>query len=367
MSIQLCRIGRPAVRRVMFVALAALLPALVGCAVPIKMAALDKKIPGQIVPLLVDASLDKMGDPLTQRRIQELMASPQLHAIERDLVGGLVDSSMTALSDKERAERIGALATKAMTGIVQGAMSELGPAMAQATSGAMNGALDAAFSPAHQRALENLVGGLVASTLRAVTSELQHTDLGKNMASAITDQLGPALGKALREEVAKGLAEVLKNEELKRELGATARMLAKEMVIGATEALAQTQQPRAADGSLLSRVTELAHEGARLFGSAAWLLLLIIVALVVWTVKLLSQSRRYREEADRRAATSRLLSEATKAAEGKPWSDELIGVLKERLSAEEEEIAQLRWAKRGRPAKNGHSAPGNGHSGAPHA
>ena len=366
MRIQPCRIGKPVARGVVLAGLWALLSPLGGCAIPIKVAELNKDIPKAAIPIVVDAGIDKMNDPLTQQRIKDLLSNPQMRAIEKDLVGGLVDSSMAALSDKERAERIGALATRAMAGIVQGAMHELGPALTDTTSGALNGAFDAALSPAHQRAFENLISGIVATTMHAAIKELQNADIGKNLASSITDQLGPALGKAMREQLAPSLAELLKNEELNRALGATARMMAREMVLGATEALAHTQQPRE-DGSLLSRATELAHQGARLFGSAAWLLLLIIVALVVWTLKLLSQSRQYREEADRRAASARLLSEATKAAEGKAWSDELIGVLKERISAEEEEIAQLRWAKRGRPTKNGQPEPGNGHSGTPHA
>jgi hypothetical protein len=329
-------------------ALVVLLTAIASCAIPIKVTDLSKKIPRTTVPIAVAAGVDALDDPEIKRRIQRLMATPEMRRIEQELVAGMVDGTLAALSEEERAERFAALMKKAMTDILRGAVRELEPRMAEMTRGTINGALDAALDPGRQRALDSLVEGLVKSSIRSAAAGLHEAEIGKNLASAITEQLGPALKQILREDLAPSLAELLNNEEFQRALGETARMLARETVLGVTEALAHTQKPKD-DGSILARVTELIHQGARLFGSAAWVLLLVIVTLVIWTIKLLVQSRRYREESDRRAATARLLVEATQAAEGKSWSSELIGVLMERIRVEEEAIAKLRRVKRGQP------------------
>jgi hypothetical protein len=246
------------------------------CAVPIRIADVNRDIPRTAVPAVARASLDTLSDPEIQRRMQRLLADPQTRAVQQALVAGLLDGALASLSDTARAERIGALATQAMTGLVRGAVRELSADLAEGTSSV----LTAAMAPAHQRELEKLVGALVAAAFRSAAQGLQDAEMGKQLAGALTGQIGPALRQALRDEVAPGLAEALENPELNKALGKTARTLGREMVLGATEALAQTQ-PRA-DGSLLARGTELAHQGARLVGSTAWLLLLIIVALGLW-------------------------------------------------------------------------------------
>lgn len=320
-----------------------------GCAIPIRVTDLNKDIPKAAMPIAIRAGIDTMSDPETARRMQRLLADPELRAVQQNLVAGLVDGTLATLSDKERAERIGALTTQALMGILGGASRELASGLAGVTQGAMNGALDAALNQNRQHELEALMSAVIAATIRAAVNGLREAELGKNLTRFLTGELGPALGTVVRQDAAPALAELLRNEELKGALGSTARLLGREMVLGATDALAQTQQPRE-EGSLLARATELAHQGARLFGSAAWVLLLIIVALVVWTLKLLAQSRSYREEAERRAATVRLLAEATAVSEGKPWSEELIGALQERIRIEEKALAELRQAKR-RPAR----------------
>ena len=316
-----------------------------GCAIPINVTDLNKDIPKAAMPIVIRSGLDTLSEPETTRRIQRLLADPELRAIQQNLVAGLLDGTLATLSDKERADRIGALTTRALMGVLGGASRELSAGINGVTQGAVSGALDAALTPGRQHELETLLTAVITACIRAAAQGLREAELGKSLTSFLTQELGPALGKSLRQDLAPGLAELLRNEELNRALGATARVLGREMVLGATEALAHTQPPRE-EGSVLSRVTELAHQGARLFGSAAWVLLLVILALGAWTLKLLAQSRSYREEADRRAATVRLLAEATEVSQGKPWSDDLIVALQERIRREEQTLAELRKAKR---------------------
>lgn len=332
-----------------------LLSCIAGCAVPIRITDINRDVPHNLMPALVQSGVDTLGDPQMQKRLQRLLADPQVQAMQKALVAGLVDGTLATLSDRERAERIGALATQAVTGIIHGATRELGAGL----SDAAGSAVDSALSPQRRRALEGLITAVVMTTFRAAVAGLREAELSKSLASAVTQDLGPALHKSLREDLAPGLAELLRNEELNQALGKTARRLGREMVLGATEGLAQTQQPKE-DGSLLSRATELAHQGARLFGTAAWLLVAIIIALLVWTLKLRTQARSYREEAARRAAATHLLAEASKAAEGKPWADELLDALQERLAAQDEAIAALQQTRGSAAARS--PAPRNGHT-----
>lgn len=316
-----------------------------GCAIPINVTDLNKDIPKAAMPIAIRSGLDTMSEPETARRLQRLLADPELRAVQQNLVAGLLDGTLATLSDKERADRIGALTTRALMAVLGGASRELTAGIAGVTQGAMNGALDAALNQGRQHELETLLTAVIAASIRALVQGLREAELGKTLTAFLTEELGPALGKSVRQDAAPALAELLRNDELNRALGATARVLGREMVLGATEALAHAQPPRE-EGSLLSRVTELAHQGARLFGSAAWVLLLIILALGAWTLKLVAQSRSYREEADRRAATVRLLADATAIAQGKPWSDDLIAALQERIRREEQTLAELRQVKR---------------------
>lgn len=317
-----------------------------GCMIPTRVAEVDPEIMKQSTPVAIQAGIDKMDDPETKRRIAQMMASPEMRAVERELIAGLVDSTLATLSEEERAERIGALTTRAMAGIVRGASREL------------SGAMDEAMGPERRNQLSQAVGTIVAASVRSAVEGLRDAELGKTLSTAMTDEIGPAVQKALRENIGPGLAEALKDEEFTRSLGATARVLGREMVLGATEGLAQTQQPKQ-DGSpsVLTRITDFARQGAKFAGSAAWLFGLIIVALFVWIMKLLAQAKRYREESDRRAATARLLTEASKVSEGKPWSNEFISALQERIRAEEEALAELKQERRSRIRKQSPPPP----------
>lgn len=61
--------------------------------------------------------------------------------------------------------------------------------------------------------------------------------------------------------------------------------------------------------SLLSTISGLLGQGAKLFGSAAWLLVLVIVAMFAWIVKLLAQAKRYRDGAAAEPASATVIAD----------------------------------------------------------
>jgi hypothetical protein len=277
----------------------------IGCTIPTRVAELDLQIPKSATPVAIQAGIDKMDDPATQLRIAQMMARPEMRAVQREMVAGLVDGTLQTLGEGERSARIDALVNKAITGMLRGASRELTPMAKDMTRNAMNGALDAALDPGRRANLESSVGVIVSTSVRSAAEGLREANIGQTVSAAMTDEIGPAFEQSMRDSVAPALAELLKNEDFRRELGETARVLGREMVLGATDALAEKKDP--GDGSLLSRISGLASQGARLFGTAAWLFVLVIVALVVWVIKLNAQTKRYRNES-RGAGARRLLS-----------------------------------------------------------
>jgi len=255
------------------------------CAIPTKVAAVSPEVPREATPIVIDAALGKLDEAETKRRMERLLASPEMRAVERELVAGMVDGSVAALGDRDRQERIGALSL---------------------------------------RYAAQMVRGLSREIARSVSD----TGLGSAASEAMTEQLGPAVQTVLRENIGPGIAEALKDEEVHAALGATARVLGREMILGANEALTKIQEGKGSnDGSLLGRVGELASGGAKVATALAWVLGAIVVVLGVWIVKLLAQTKKYRDESEQREAATRLMDEATRKSKGKAGSGELIAAL----------------------------------------
>jgi hypothetical protein len=328
-------IYRTRLRKAFWAAALALSAGAAGCAIPIRLTDVDPEVPRRSLPQSIDAGLDTLDQAETKRKIEGLVKSPEMREIERELIAGLLDGTLTAMGDEERSKRVGGLMSKALEGMFSSAK----------------------IGPETRDAIAASVGAVVARSVKEAAKGLRDAEIGEQISTAMTEQVGPAMQKALRENIGRGLAEVLKDEEVRRELGETARVLGREMVAGATEALAQAQPPNQV-GSTLDRISQLAGKGSRLFDSITWVLGLIILALAVLIVRLMAQAKRYREDAHRREAEARLLEEVAKASEGKPWSNELVTTLKERLKREEEARAALaRSRRRSRARKDDQEKP----------
>jgi hypothetical protein len=82
------------------------------CAIPTRVAAVDLAIPREATPVALEAGIRAMDDPANKRRIAEMFASPEMKAVEKELIAGVVDGSLSALGDQNRSERIGALTAR---------------------------------------------------------------------------------------------------------------------------------------------------------------------------------------------------------------------------------------------------------------
>jgi hypothetical protein len=281
-----------------------------GCAGPI--ADLAAQVPKKATSAAVQGGTNALSDPALRRQIAQALASPEMRDIQRELIAGLTDSTVAALGDEERLRRLDALATRAAERLLLGADRTLPRVTEGLTRGAVDGALDAALAPASQRKLQLAAGAFLDTGMRALTGGPESPGLAVGVSAAMTQQIGPAMEATMRDDIGPGLASVLANQELQRSLGETARLLGREIVLGATDALATQKPPPQAD-SFLSKASGVARQGAALFGTAAWVLVLVIALLFAWIVKLLAQARRLRSEATRQVAQARLLEESARA------------------------------------------------------
>ncbi|WP_437966646.1 hypothetical protein WMF04_44780 [Sorangium sp. So ce260] len=318
-----------------------------GCALPTRITSVDEEVARVQTPAAIDEGLRKLEEAETQRRVERMLASPEMRAAQRQLVAGLLDGTLASLSEEGRSARIDELTAQYMRGAVRSAMA---------------GALDGALDEDRRRELQRMTGSLVAASVRQLKESLDEADLGPSMSAALREQLGPALQVVIAENLGPGMTSLLASEEFQRALGATARVIGREMVAGANDALTEVQQRGDRQGeSMLSRIGHLADEGAQLVSTITWLIGAVAVALAVWVTMLMLQRKRYRAETEQRAR-ARLLLEAIEASEGKPWSDELLAALEDRLRTEDE-AAELRL-RRARNRAIGARARANGASGA---
>jgi hypothetical protein len=304
------------------------------CMVPTRVAKLDLEIPRDATPVAIEAGLRALDDPANKQRIQQMLASPEMKAVERELVAGMVDGSLAALSEADRAERIGALTSRYATGMLQGFSRDVAPqiglAISEMTRSAVRSAMSEAMKPANQRELTTAVS------------------------DALTRDLGPALQKVLTDNLGPGIAAALENEEVKRALGDTAHLLGREMVLGVNEGMAKIQDSKAkGDTSMLGSLGNLANKSANVASGITWVLAALVLVLGALLVKLLMQARKYRSESEEKNAETRLLTEARKASEGKPWSGELLAALEDRIRAHDRPVT----TRRRRHDQSSHAGP----------
>jgi hypothetical protein len=275
-----------------------------GCAVPIRIAAIDASAPRDLTPIAIDAGLSSIEDPATKARLARLLATPDMREIERQLIAGVVDGSLATMSEKERVERVNDLTSRYAAGVLRMLASEFVPqareAASEALKGAVDGAFDEAMSERHQRVLTRFASSLAEASVRPIADQLSTTHLASGVSSAMTQQIGPALQTVLRENLALGVADALLDERVQRALGTTARNLSRETILGSNEGLSQIQATRPANQpSWIDRGLSLATEGAQIASAITWFLALIALALAIWIVKLLLLQRRHRIEIDR--------------------------------------------------------------------
>ena len=283
-----------------------------GCAMPANVAKLNLDIPRDATPVAIEAGLRAMNDPANQQRIQQMVSSPEMKAVERELMSGMVDGSLAALNDTDRAERIGELTSRYATGILQAFSREVAPQI----------------GPAVSELVRSAIRGAMSEALKPDT----HAGLAAAISSAMTRDLGPALQRVISENLAGGIAEALQKDEVSRALGETAHLVGREMVLGVNEGMARIQAAKPkGEPSVLGSLESLVNKSSNIAIGITWVLGAVVLVLAGLLARLLMQARKYRSESEAQVAGTRLIAEARNLAEARAGSDELTAARENRF------------------------------------
>ncbi|MET0594453.1 MAG: hypothetical protein ABW133_17255, partial [Polyangiaceae bacterium] len=208
-------------------------------------------------------------------------------------------------------------------------------------------------APASAAVAAAAVQAAMESAIRTASVELP-AQLAPAMQRALTESIGPAVEAVLRDNVSRGLTTLTSAPEFHAALGTTGRALARDVVFGANEAMAELEQ-RDSQRGLLART-------AKFFASASWVvwgLVLVAAMALVWfgARRLQSRSRTRDSVREREIRETILLTIATtlRAAEGQPWAGDLRQVLRDKI----DEDPSIPWSSSS-PTSRGKRASRNG-------
>lgn len=281
---------------------------------------LTRDVAGAAPPAAINSTLRALNEQDNQRLMVELLASPQMHEATRAFASEIADGTMASLTEPERVARIEAMTTEYVTSLTRtmtrsmaaGLRRDLAPAIAEVMRESVASTMREMMSERYQHDMERMAGGLTRASVEAAT---------QGMAAGLTRDLGPALRTALF------------NEQNAQSLRLTGRELAREVVLGSNDALAQieAQKDRGGHPSLLTRLSSISNSGATAMKFVAIGVGAVALLLALWVVRLILKGRRIQAESERNAASAVMFAEAIRAAEGKPWSKELTDLIQERL------------------------------------
>lgn len=209
----------------------ALAAALSGCAggLPTKIEGVDQQAVTESTGAAIEQTLDELQSPEQQRQIAEILASPAMQRAQAELVAGLVDGALDALSEDQRRARIRALAdqiataaTAAMTEqLAKGIREDLAPVIAelvaaQAYAAGKQAVLGAEDALTEAEAKKKAAGKDEESALGGIGELAQR---GANLILMIAIALGLAV-VALLAWIAKLLAQAKRHKEEAREVEA---------------------------------------------------------------------------------------------------------------------------------------------------
>lgn len=262
-------------------------------------------------PAAIRSTLHALGDDENQRLLLALLANPELRAAARELAGDLTEGALAGVARPIRVERIERATERYIATLTRAVSRGLSTVLRESLASAMREAM----REEHQRDLERMAAGFTRAAVEAGSR---------------------AAAEGLRRDLAPSLRDALLDARTTAALSATARTLARGVVLGSNEAMTQLQQQQARTGrpSFLASLSSLTHDGVRLVQAVALAAVALSLLLGVWVLRLILRGRRVRAESERHAETARALAEAVRAAEGRPWSKELTELIQQRLAGD---------------------------------
>lgn len=256
----------------------------------------------------VEGGLEELAEQEQQRQLASVIGDPEIQRATGEMVAALMDAALEELTREERAAAFeDALARySAVVG------TELGSSVSEAVAQQLQDSLDGSLGSSDQ--LEELSASVAAG-------------LARGLAVGLREEVGPAMREVIREDVAIAMEEAL-DDRLQAALGRAARTMAREAVIGATEAMAEGQEHRSG-GGFRENLRGLFEQGEDVAQWSVAAVVLLVVFAVLAIGALVVAARRARTDARRtRQALSTMIT-AIEGAGDREWSPELHAILKE--------------------------------------
>lgn len=257
----------------------------------------------------ITEGLRTLSEEQTREMLVDVLGMPEIRVATRELVGSVTDGTIDALSDSSRAARLTDLSEQFVLRISTALSSvlerDIGPAMVRTLSQSLDSSLRHILSEETQ----NRIGMAVARVAQESTAAL---------AMAIRDELGPALRSELG------------SPEMQSAIVDTSRTMSRGVVLGIQDAFEEidARHGRTPD-TILTRLQDAASTG---FGLLQWGIVVLLIAFLIlsgFLLRAIARAREHEAEAHRREAAIVAFTEAIKNTEGKPWSPELLDLLKE--------------------------------------
>ncbi|MCA9719834.1 MAG: hypothetical protein H6713_03890 [Myxococcales bacterium] len=282
---------------------------------------------------VVSGVLRELNQPDTREELAELgELMPGLEDAAREMAQGFIEGGIEALSDEERTAKIEE-ATDRFVGAVTRALEEAGAVvperLRQELTKTVDALLDEALSAEHRRDAALIVDAVTDAALRSVARELKG-ELGESLDDALSRRVGPGLERVLKDDVAPGTREVVRqallgvNDALVDERGEPTGL-------GLTIQRAHDQLLRSLDqqtDKLSTSATGVLAGGQQAADSVAWAAGLIALALALALGLVVAMWRWAVYSARRREETLELLTRAIGEAERGGSVEDVLGNIK---------------------------------------
>jgi len=291
-----------------------------------------------IVPSALDSSVGFLEVPDNQARIRKIMESPEIQHALGEMVAGLIGSSMDAMTDEDRMEKVRDLSGRyigAVTkAVAEGLEQDLGPAAAASAEKLVASVLATALSPKTRRdaaqMVDEVTGHLVTSLTQSASVGLRD-DLGPALAKVLQDDLGPALEHVIGDNLAPAIDGAL--DGAMPAVNDATRGLTKHALLGVSDALDdeefQAKMGRFTD-AMLKRADSTLNKGIALSTIAAIALGILVLILALLVTRAFLVRRRIEKERAHSERMLLLVVQAMQSAKDKPEVEALLREIHER-------------------------------------
>jgi hypothetical protein len=242
-------------------AIVASLPLSIGCA-PSVAAAAKAATQGA-----TDQTLQSLEDARVRQQILGIVRSPEMQATIQALASGVTKGVMGTVASDDAAKRTEQLAS-AITETV--------------TRTAIDSVLSETTTRANEQRLQEVATLTANTAVRAAMS---------TMASELRQDVGPALGTMMREDIAPSLRGLMGDPEIRGQLGTAAFEMARQAVLGSNEGMAELEAKKPKKG-FLAHMSGVFAEGG--------IVLTVLLVILLGTIGVLAFGLLHMRAAARR-------------------------------------------------------------------